>query len=106
MLEETIKEMVKAAVLEALHESEINWTSETNEAVMTMKQLAEYLQCSVPWLSKNINKLSIPCRQMGQKVYRFKKSEIDNWLANKDHNKDEKVKISPVKIKHTEMKII
>lgn len=105
MLEETIKEMVKVAVLEALSEFEFTRTTVHNDEVMTTKQLAEYLQCSIPWLTKNITKLNIPHRCMG-KVYRFKKDEIDNWLANREQSKSNKIYRNSVISKNTEMKIV
>lgn len=93
MLDETIKEIVKAAVKEAISEIEVTRSVEASEyEVMTTKQLAEYLQCSVPWLIKNLKSLNIPYKRLLNKEYRFVRAEINYWL--KDHNAQKFQKIN------------
>ncbi len=91
MLNEVITGIVKAAVLEALSENEVNKVKDVqSDEVMTTKQLAVYLQCSVPWLVKNLKKLDIPKKTLNRE-YRFLRTEIDNWLKGQDDQKNSKV---------------
>lgn len=90
MLEETIKTIVKEAVRESIQEEIKRGTSykeqDNYNEVMTTKQLAAYLQCSLPWLTKNIKELNIPFKKIS-KEYRFLKSDIIEWIKGQEQNK-------------------
>lgn len=107
MLEENIKEIVKEAILEVL--SEIEFTKRAAEPefeVMTTKQLAEYLQCSVPWLIKNLKSLNIPYRKLLDKEYRFIRTEINNWLKERNAQRIQKIKKNNNYKNNEELKIM
>ena len=90
MLEETIKTIVKEAVRESIQEEIKNVITykepNSNEEVMTTIQLAVFLQCSVPWLTKNIKELNIPVKKIS-KEYRFLRTEIIEWIKSQEQNK-------------------
>src|SRR5690554_2766811 len=89
MLEETIKAIVKEAIRESIQEEikkRITYKEQNNcDEVMTTKQLAAYLQCSVPWLTKNIKELNIPFKKIF-KEYRFLKSDVIEWIKEQEQD--------------------
>ena len=93
MLEETIKTIVKEAVRESIQEEikkGITYKEQySDDEIMTTKQLAAYLQCSVPWLTKNIKELNIPFKKIF-KEYRFLKSEVIEWIKEHEQEQDKK----------------
>lgn len=110
MLDETIKVIVKEAVRESIREEfekGISYKEQNyRDEVMTTKQLAAYLQCSLPWLTKNIKELNIPYKKLG-KEYRFVRSEINSWLIQQNIQKREKLsRVTINNKKNEELRIV
>ncbi|GEM_PF-4339025 len=111
MLEETIKSIVKEAVKETIQEEMKNGITykeqNSDDEVMTTKQLAVFLQCSVPWLTKNIKELNIPVKKIS-KEYRFLRTEIIEWIKGQEQNKQAHHKgiVSCNTTKNNDLKII
>jgi len=93
-IENLFVHVAKRAIFEVIKEIDIKNIIKDDDfpEVMTTKQLAAYLQCSVPWLTSNIKALKIPFKFLG-KEYRFFKEEINSWIKEQDTNKNEKVSI-------------
>ena len=49
------------------------------ERLMTIQEVAEYLQCSVSTLRRWVRRGKVPHYRMG-KMVRFRRSELDAWL--------------------------
>ena len=89
-----MEELIKKILVEALREI-IPTTENTRQVneVMNSKQLAEYLQVSESYIYKNIK--NMPHIKVGGT--RFRKVDIDNWLADQvvaDYNM-QKVRSKP-----------
>lgn len=53
--------------------------------IFTVKELAEYLSCSVSSIRNLVRNSSIPCFRIGSKI-NFKKEAIDSWVCNQELN--------------------
>lgn len=49
------------------------------ERLMTMQEVAEYLQCSVSTVRRWVGRGKVPHYRMG-KMIRFRRAELDRWL--------------------------
>ena len=56
-----------------------------SEDWLTLDEAATYLAKSSHWLYQNRMKLRIPHSQIG-KTYRFKKSQLDEWIRDSAKN--------------------
>ena len=56
-----------------------------SEDWLTLDEAAAYLAKSSHWLYQNRMKLRIPHSQIG-KTYRFKKSQLDEWIRDSAKN--------------------
>ncbi len=61
-----------------------------NKEIMTIKDLAEYLQISIPYIRILLRDKDIPASKIG-KVWRFNKGVIDKWMENKNVLKEGKI---------------
>lgn len=52
---------------------------------LTLEEAANYLAKSPHWLYQNRERLSIPHTRIG-KTYRFKKSQLDEWISASGRN--------------------
>tara|TARA_Y100000588_G_scaffold326315_1_gene360658 strand:- start:47 stop:307 length:261 start_codon:yes stop_codon:yes gene_type:complete len=50
------------------------------EALITVQQVADYLNCSVSSVRRFVMRQQIPHYRLG-KLVRFRRSEIDSWLS-------------------------
>ena len=50
------------------------------EALITAQEVADYLRCSLSTVRRFIGRAEIPHYRLG-KLVRFRRSEIDSWLA-------------------------
>lgn len=48
-----------------------------------IKEVAEYLKCSISGIRNLVRSKSIPNFRVGNRLY-FKKSSIDNWIRNQE----------------------
>lgn len=53
---------------------------------LTLEEAANYLAKSPHWLYQNRERLRIPHARIG-KTYRFKKSQLDEWIGASERNK-------------------
>ncbi|MFH1552172.1 MAG: helix-turn-helix domain-containing protein [Candidatus Omnitrophota bacterium] len=53
------------------------------KSVMTIKELADYLQMKVVTIYKHAQEGKIPAFKVGSK-WRFKKETIDEWIKNQE----------------------
>ncbi|MCC7263699.1 MAG: helix-turn-helix domain-containing protein [Candidatus Latescibacteria bacterium] len=51
----------------------------TKERLMTMQEVAEYLQCSLSTIRRWVVRGKVPHYRMG-KLVRFRRAELDRWL--------------------------
>ncbi len=51
--------------------------------IMTIKQIAKYLQVDIRTIYRLAQKGEIPCFKIGY-TWRFKKEKIDKWIEEKD----------------------
>lgn len=58
--------------------------SNMNE-VFTIKELAEYLKCSISEIRKLIYSKQIPLFKIGNRYF-FRKQTIDNWIIQQEEN--------------------
>lgn len=88
MIEELITKIVEETVKITLAQLAIS-KRENENVIQTMntKQVAEYLNMSVPWVYQNLSLLS-PSK-IGKKLI-FNKKEIDKFLEQKKGKKDNK----------------
>lgn len=63
------------------------------DEVMTVRQLAEYLQLNYQTIYKKVQRGEIPSSKIG-KVWRFQKAIIDRWLS--EEKVVTKIKSSPI----------
>lgn len=49
------------------------------ERLMTMQEVAEYLQCSLSTVRRWVGRGTVPHYRMG-KLVRFRRAELDRWL--------------------------
>lgn len=59
------------------------------ETVMTVTEVAEYLIFSRDKVYRMVHKDEIPCYRIGTRFLRFKKTQIEEWL-NQKNSRDEK----------------
>lgn len=87
LINDIIDKTVEKAVICTLEKIRGKYNPNINEA-MTTKQLAEYLGVSQQWVYKNLKQ--IPHERRGKKII-FRKSEIDDWIKEKnEESKNEK----------------
>ena len=55
----------------------------TSEPWVGTKEVSEYLGVTIETVRKRIKSKTIPCSRVG-KLWKFKKSEIDNWVKSGD----------------------
>lgn len=64
-----------------------------------IKEVAEYLKCSISGIRNLVRSKSIPNFRVGNRLY-FKKSSIDNWIRNQEitnmQNTEYETKIKPL----------
>ena len=51
--------------------------------VFTVKEVAEYLNCSVSSIRSLVRNKEIPCFRIGSKL-NFNKEAVDNWIHNQE----------------------
>lgn len=56
--------------------------SDENEKLLTPKELADYLRKSKSWVYSACERGELPATRIGRDL-RFKRAEIDRWLAAK-----------------------
>jgi excisionase family DNA binding protein len=54
--------------------------TEKEESMLTLKQVARYLQLSTSYIYSLVQNSKIPVYKIGRQ-WRFKKNEIDHWLC-------------------------
>jgi excisionase family DNA binding protein len=57
--------------------------SESNNRWWDIREVANYLRVSVAFIRKQVRQGRIPFARAGSKSLRFRKSELDEWMANK-----------------------
>lgn len=69
----------------------------TQDSLLTVTELAEYLKLSVSAIHRLTHKRKLPFYQPGGKVILFRKGQIDTWLEDhKIHNEKEKTLKTPL----------
>jgi len=63
-------------------------TNDSNEQVMTLEELAQYLKVPKSTLYKTLQDGRIPGQKIG-KQWRFGKAAIDQWLASQNQKQGE-----------------
>ncbi|QEH68687.1 helix-turn-helix domain-containing protein [Cellulosilyticum sp. WCF-2] len=79
-IEETIKESVKVAIVEALKEFQVKGGCDEFPEIMNVKQTAKFLNVGTTFVYENI--AAIPHFQLGGS-YRFIKSELMKYCLDK-----------------------
>jgi excisionase family DNA binding protein len=52
----------------------------TMSDLMTVEQVAEYLQVSTKWVYTEVKEGTLPGMKLGDRMWRFKKSALEAWL--------------------------
>ena len=56
----------------------------------TIKELSEFLKCSISELRKLVRSNTIPYYRIGKKLF-FKKASIDSWIAELEQSASNKI---------------
>jgi hypothetical protein len=62
----------------------MNKTTTTNERYIDLNEAAMFLSTNTNWIYSNHKLLGIPVHYLGRKL-RFKISELDLWMQNKNN---------------------
>ena len=85
----TIEEMIRDIVKDEFNKLSVQF----QDQVFNAKEAAEYLRISRDWLYKNLD--SIPHSNVGG--YKFLKSQLDNYVKEKQQDKNVSIHISNYK---------
>lgn len=105
-MEEELKKLIKSAVLDAIEESGL--TAEHSDSfpeIMSLEQASEFVHLSKDYIKNYKEQLEIPHRRKGR-TYLFLKSELLEWVAERDEKKESKATFTAVKSKKNVMKIV
>ena len=105
-MEEKLKQLIKSAVREVLAEVNLNQTqSDGFPEIMDLDQASDFVHLSRDYIRNNKDELGIPHRRVG-KAYLFTKSELIEWVKEREEGKQSKVRITPVKSRGSITKIV
>jgi len=51
--------------------------------ILTLQETAQYLKCHESTIRRYIKQGHFPCFKLGPRVFRFRKSDLDRWIAQK-----------------------
>jgi excisionase family DNA binding protein len=57
--------------------------NESSQALMTLRQASQYLKASESFVRKLVRTGEIPHYRVGNKMLRFRRLDLDEWLSGK-----------------------
>lgn len=110
-MEEQLKKLIKEAVREVLEEMEFNnhtrqySPSDCFPEIMNIKQAAEFVHLTESYIKNKKAELAIPHRRKGRS-YLFLKSELIEWLQQREEEKKPKISMHPAKTKRCTTRLV
>ena len=77
--------LVEDIIRDQKEREEKSQLAQKSEQLLTAKEAAPLLACSVDWLYRNAKKLTF-AKKLGPKNLRFSKSGLEKWLASRQVN--------------------
>ena len=106
-MEEQLKQLIKAAVMEAIVEAGLNIKQQSDgfPEIMNLAQASEFVHLSKDYIKNHKDDLCIPHSRKGR-AYIFVKSELLEWVKGRKENSQSKIKVAPVKSRGSIKRIV
>jgi len=98
VLEKLVDDLVTEKVIKLLGEREIEKIEAQSEDLMTLEEVAKFLNLSKQTIYLKSSNNEIPCSKKGKKLY-FSKSEIRAWISSGRRTTNDELKRNLVALK-------